>query len=394
MVTFAFDSFVNGVPYPNLASLDARPGTPAWHKFSSQFPYSEPVHFLEYLTEENVEFETVTVNSAPNTAIYPISVSFFDFAVDWFKLMPKTTLNRIKNKDLKVWFLYSEGDNPFLIKKHLVSQCEQYGVEWSQIHFTSANTSSDDIDGFSYFADDELLYRLRNTSSACEYHTKTRDYKFTALVRTHKWWRATTMTRLWKKFLHAQGYFSYNTIDINDQEDDNPIIVDQFNNLRDQTHLFLSRCPFTADNHSSDYHNDYSDTVDEHFTNSYLNIVLETQFDVGQSRGVFLSEKTFKPIKHCQPFIIVGASGSIKLLQQMGYKTFDKFINHDYDSIVDSTLRWDAVMTEVERLLLNVDLHNMYKNIKSDLLHNQKLFSHSKKQRLNTLLGKVLNEFS
>ena len=76
MVTFAFDSFVNGVPYPNLASLDARPGTPTWHKFSSQFPYSEPVHFLEYLTEENVEFETVTVNSAPNTAIYPISVSF------------------------------------------------------------------------------------------------------------------------------------------------------------------------------------------------------------------------------------------------------------------------------------------------------------------------------
>ena len=338
MVTFAFDRFVNGVPYPNLATHTASPGSPSWHEFSTHSPYSEPVHFLEYCDQENVEFDTVNVNSAPNTAIYPISVSFFDFSVNWFDLMPKTTLNRIKNKDLKVWFLYSEGDNPFLIKKHLISQCKEFDVEWGQIHFTSANTAADTIDGFSFFADDEMLFRLRNTTPPIQFHRNLRSHKFTALVRTHKWWRATTMTRLWKQFLHQQGYFSYNTMSIDDKEGDNPIVVDEFKNLRDQTHLFLKRCPFRADNYNSDYHNDHTMTVEKHFSDSYLNIILETHFDVDQSGGVFLSEKTFKPIKNCQPFVIVGAPGSIKLLKQMGYKTFDNFIDHSYDDIQNNTM--------------------------------------------------------
>lgn len=394
MVTFAFDQFVNGIPYPNLATHTASPGSPSWHEFSTHLPYSEPVHFLEYCDQENVEFDAVNVISAPNTAIYPISVSFFDFTVKWFDLMPKTTLNRIKNKDLKVWFLYSEGDNPFLIEKHLISQCKESDVEWSQIHFTSANTVADTINGFSFFADDEMLFRLRNTTSPIQFHKNSRSHKFTALVRTHKWWRATTMTRLWKQFLHQQGYFSYSTMSIDDKEEDNPIVVDEFKNLRDQTHLFLNRCPFCADNYDSDYHNDHTMTVEKHFSDSYLNIILETHFDVDQSGGVFLSEKTFKPIKNCQPFIIVGAPGSIKLLKQMGYKTFDGFINHSYDDIHNNTQRWQAVMSEIERLLLTTNLHTLYLQLENDLLHNQQLFLSSKKQRLNTLLQKVQNEFS
>ena len=393
MVTFAFDSFVNGVPYPNLAILDAWPGTPAWREFANNYPYSEPVHFLEYLKQENVEFEAVNVNSAPNTAIYPISVSFFDFTVNWFELMPKTTLNRIKNKDLKVWFLYSEGDNPFLIKKHLVLQCKQSGIEWGQIHFTSANTAAEQIDNFSYFADDEMLYRLRNRSPGLPYHEQPRTKKFTALSRIHKWWRATTMARIWNKNLHTQGYFSYNNqIDVGETEADNPIEVGTLNFTK-TVYDFLESCPFNADEYTSEWHNIYHNTVDKHHTNSYLNLVLETHLDADQSGGTFLTEKTFKPIKHSQLFLILGPPGSVAQLRKMGYKTFDTWIDHGYDSIENNTQRWDAVMREFERLCAS-DLHRIYIDCCASIEHNQRLFLSDKSQRLNTLLQKVQHEQS
>lgn len=391
---FAFEKFVNNIPYPNLATWAAVPGTPGWRQFSNKFPHSEPVHFLEYLKQEKVEFEAVNVNSAPNTAIYPISVSFFNFEVKWFDLMPKTTLNRIKNKDLKVWFLYSEGDNPFLIKKHLISQCEESGIEWSQIHFTSANSAADTIDGFSYFADDELLYRLRNRSAGVAYHEQIRDKKFTALCRTHKWWRATTMARLWRKGLHEQGYFSYNNLlEVGESQTDNPIEIDQFLGLRNNIENFLKQCPFSADTYDSDWHNRYHNTVIEHFRNSYLNLVIETHFDADQSGGTFLTEKTFKPIKHCQLFLIVGPAGSIAQLKKMGYRTFDTWIDHSYDSIENNTQRWNAVMSEFERLC-NSNLHRMYQDCCASIQHNQRLFLSCKAERLNTLLQKVQHEQS
>ena len=163
-----------------------------------------------------------------------------------------------------------------------------------------------------------------------------------------------------------------------------------FVGLFDKINNFLSQCPFAADELNSDQHNQYSSTVMEHFENSYLNVVLETHLDCDQSGGVFLTEKTFKPIKHCQPFIIFGAVGTIQHLRQMGYRTFDHVIDHSYDSIQDNTERWDCACKEFERLM-TVDLHQLYLNCKDDLLHNQQLFLAPKARRLNSLLERTQN---
>ena len=87
-----------------------------------------------------------------------------------------------------------------------------------------------------------------------------------------------------------------------------------------------------------------------------------------------LTEKVFKAIKNCQPFVIAGACGSIKQLREMGYRTFDTVIDHSYDTIEDTTKRWDAVCTEMCRIAKSKKIHNMFKECKSDLLHNQQLF--------------------
>lgn len=377
-------------PYPNLATWQAEPYTAEWRQYSNHWPYSEPVHFLEYLDQESVPYKLWTTETAPSKSFYPISISFFHFAVDWFELMPPKTFEKIQLGIIKVWFYYSEGDNPQRIKDRLESLCDEYNVPGYV--FTSANSKSNHKMSlhvsrkWTHFVDDEMLYRLRNKEPAVDYHENPRSKKFTALVRTHKWWRATTMARLWCQGYAQHGYFSYNNaVDVGEPESDNPIQVDRIPGMRKATYRFLEQCPFRADDFDSDYHNLYHYTVREHFEDSYLNVVLETHLDTDQSGGAFLTEKTFKPIKNSQLFIIVGAPGSVQQLRDMGYKTFDNVINHRYDKIKNNSARWNACCIEIMRLL-NSDLHQVYTQCKDQIIHNQQLFLSDKKDRLNNLI--------
>lgn len=390
MVTFCIDRIVDGKPYPNLARWEAKPYTSEWWKFSVNWPYSEPVHFLEYLDREGIEYNIVEWTQANRQTLYPISISYFDFSINWPEILPTFIREKLRSRSLSLWFFYSEGDNPLRIKQHLENQFSSYDIDPNLIKFTSANSSADDLKNFSHFVDDECLYHLRNTDPPATFHTNKRNKKFTALVRTGKWWRATTMARFWAQGFHQQGYFSYNKdLSIDDREEDNPIEIDSFENLRSNTYKFLEHCPFTADNLNSDQHNLYATTVAEHFEDSYLNIVLETHLDVDQSNGVFLTEKTFKPIKNCQPFVIFGGAGSVEQLRRMGYQTFDHVIDHSYDKVINNTQRWDLACQEVERLM-QLDLHSVYQQCQDDLEHNQRLFLSSKTNRLNTLIKKLI----
>jgi len=387
---FIFDKIIGKKPYPNLAHWQALPYTPEWREFSKKWPFSEPFHFLEYLDQENINYQIVTSAENVENGIYPVSVSFFDFGINWFELIDSAILNALRAKTIKLWFFYSEGDNPCRIQRHLRTQCIKHNIPEKQVHFTSANTSANNLDNFSYFADDELLYRLRNEANPVNFHKNRRSKKFTALVRTHKWWRATSMAILWEQQLDQIGYFSYNTeLDVGEKSSDNPIEIDRFSGLRNTVETFLESGPYTADCYHSDYHNLYHYTVEEHFSNSYLNLVLETHLDADQSGGAFLTEKTFKPIKNAQLFVILGPAGSIKQLKKMGYKTFDHVIDHGYDSIENNTDRWAAAMREAERLILHEHLHSLYVESEQDILHNQRLFLRSKSTRLNSLLQKV-----
>ena len=389
MVKFCFDQIVDGKPYPNAARWQAHPYTPEWKQFSTNWPFSEPVHFLEYLDNNNIAYQLVEWTQANKQTLYPISVSYFDFGVDWFETIPTMIREKLRTKSLTLWFFYSEGDNPERIRDHLYALAKKHEVDTSVIQFVSANTSAEKIPGFHYFADDECLYQLRNTDDPLKFHTRPRSKKFTALVRTHKWWRAATMTRIWSQGLHSEGYFSYNR-DLSTQEHwrESPVRILDFVGLFDKINNFLSQCPFTADKLDSDQHNQYSSTVREHFENSYLNVILETHLDCDQSGGVFLTEKTFKPIKHCQPFIMFGAVGTIQHLRNMGYRTFDHVIDHSYDLIEDNTKRWNLACQEFERLMAG-DMHQMYLACEKDLKYNQQLFLSPKADRLNTLLERI-----
>tara|TARA_B110000483_G_scaffold221334_1_gene277206 strand:- start:2129 stop:3157 length:1029 start_codon:yes stop_codon:yes gene_type:complete len=74
-------------------------------------------------------------------------------------------------------------------------------------------------------------------------------------------------------------------------------------------------------------------STEHYYQNSLVNIIQETYF---YSPEIHLTEKTFKPIAFKQPFIMIGAKGSLRHLKDLGFKTFSDFWDESYDSQEDS----------------------------------------------------------
>lgn len=101
---------------------------------------------------------------------------------------------------------------------------------------------------------------------------------------------------------------------------------------------------------------------------SWISIVSETHFDDSQ-KTCFLSEKTFKTIATQTPFMILGNRGSLKKLQDMGYKTFHDIIDEGYDDL-ESIHRINAIIDELRRWESNPNKFQQYNWLAPRLEHN------------------------
>ena len=183
--------------------------------------------------------------------------------------------------------------------------------------------------------------------------------------------------------------WSYNTaIAQGDDMLDNPLELDTLN-LREAVQKFIEQGPYSCDQLTADDHNNHHLHVPEHYTNSYCHIVVETHFDVDQSGGAFITEKTFKPIKHGQPFVVAGAPGTLATLRKMGYRTFDHVIDNSYDLETDNTRRWQMLMKSIQQIQ-NQDPDAWFAQCLDDVCHNQNLFVKPKTHRLNMLSQRLL----
>jgi hypothetical protein len=390
--SFVADRIVRDKAYPALAKWSAEPYTESWRQFAHHWPRTVPCELHEHCATHSFPYTLQTTRQPYNICdfyFYTIGLGFFDFDIDYFSMLEPNVLEEVRSQDLRVLFYYHEGDNPYSIKQRLDSLCYQHQLSTDCYRFVSGNTAANNIDNFVWFPDHELLYWKRNQNVLpSEIHTQHRSCEFTVLSRTHKWWRATVMADLHRDNLLDNSYWSYNTeIDINDKIEDNPIEIDTLN-LREYVDKFLSGGPYSADQLTADQHNDHSIIESTHYTNSYCNIVLETHFDADQSGGAFLTEKIFKAIKHGQPFVIVGAPGSLQALRDLGYRTFDHAIDNSYDHELDNTQRWLKIKSTIQKIKKQ-DMHFWFLQCLDDIKHNQQLFLSSKYNRLNMLLTKL-----
>lgn len=112
------------------------------------------------------------------------------------------------------------------------------------------------------------------------------------------------------------------------------------------------------------------------FINSFCHIVNETYFndeyDISFKDSFFMSEKIFKPIISCQPFLIISSPYYLKRLKEFGYKTFSDCWDERYDEIECGVTR----LSEIYKIIIKIsnmsmdECNLMYKKMIPILKHN------------------------
>jgi hypothetical protein len=386
-INFCFDhmSSPGRLGYPNLAQLGLQ-----GHEFDNQWPRTVPLRLLVYFDRTGIVSNSFTVQDAPIGSWYPVALAWHDFNCDYISLMSSTVLSRVQNREIRILFYYHEGDNPTKIKQRMDTLCVEHGLPRDCYLFISANTAAAALENFAYFPDHEHFFRYINRrQSMPETDGKTRSHEFTALNRTHKWWRASCMADLLRSDVLNRSLWSYNTqCMIDDREEDNPLELDSVSGWRDAVKDFVLQGPYFCDSNDDQSHNDHRHVPISLYQNSYCHLVIETLFDADQSGGAFLTEKTYKAIKFGQPFVIIGTAHSLRTLRQQGYKTFDHAIDNSYDEITDNTQRWLAVRNSILKIR-SQNMHEWFLKCLPDLQHNQKIFSDAHEASLNKIQRKL-----
>ena len=141
--------------------------------------------------------------------------------------------------------------------------------------------------------------------------------------------------------------------------------------------------------HISRVTNPINDKYDLKFYQSYLHIVVETFVS-----NIFFSEKTFKPIKYYQPFVMINAPGSLKKLKELGYKTFDNWIDEGYDDIVNDEDRIEYAIKSAVEFMMQDNLPAILKDMYPILKHNHDILIRNATNTISQLaddLNAILN---
>jgi hypothetical protein len=127
----------------------------------------------------------------------------------------------------------------------------------------------------------------------------------------------------------------------------------------------------------------------EIFQNTLLTVSTETFFD---DPGMFITEKTFRPIAMGHPFIILGQVGILKKLQSYGFKT--DFIDTSYDDIADHKKRF-AKFHESFLSWINDDKEKYYNKWLSMVEHNLYIYKqlNFRKQYLDEIVSSTKKYF-
>jgi len=136
----------------------------------------------------------------------------------------------------------------------------------------------------------------------------------------------------------------------------------------------------------------WGDTSSAHSITSYFDITTETFMD-GEYKS--FTEKICKPLMNFQPFVLFAFKGSLKLLQELGFKTFNGFIDEKYDSESDHIIRTRMAYEEIKKLchMPKQQLHDWYWSMEEILIHNHRtLLNFHKTDRYNLDLIKYLEK--
>lgn len=211
---------------------------------------------------------------------------------------------------------------------------------------------------FEIILQDQLAHLCLSEPSVYQspYRIGVKEKNFVCFNRVPRRHRCMLLHKLWCKGLVADSYYSFGNESqpniTQGLEPGDAQAAEWFSSNIDKFPMILnmkkqSDNPVNISTEDKKYHD-----------NSYFSLVCETyyykdssiQTDIEYMDSIFISEKIYKPLAFKHPFLLVGLPGTLQCLRDFGYRTFDPYINEDYDTIVNDQERMNFIVAEVERL--------------------------------------------
>lgn len=376
----------HGIEYPyRLQSDDSKELREDLNRLNSQdFSF-----MVDSQRREN--FNMCTVDEAYESGIYfvyPIILYSYDLFTKYETIdFPDKVVESVRNKKCKICF-YQPTEGFFGYRDEdliwVYNLSKKYGFDKDGIVVVTANLKSPEtkielirnntiednftIHPYSYFqhnlwftncmiTNDECVERMRFKFNEClEYNKEEKKlFHFLCFNRITKVHRLVMFAELMSNNLlknksittlgasHLQNKDQFYIMVLNSIDDNykhSKIKLLNFYNEYDSTKHFTYDCD-DLENNKADVLNMYA------HNNTFVNIITESLID---SKSVFFSEKTFKPMACAQPFIIVGNPHSLKKLKELGFMTFDKWWNESYDNELNLTARLDKIVDVLEEI--------------------------------------------
>lgn len=222
---------------------------------------------------------------------------------------------------------------------------------------------------------------IKDFDSLPEYDpTVSKNKLFVCFNKVDREHRIQLLERMFGNELINKGYYSFEGTD-GFIDRINGMNTDEFPNVISNKDKFPIR--LNINEHRTNPVDIIGDDIKYH-RDSHFSIVTETVFykdyhtvryNAGQyADSLFITEKTYRCIVLEHPFIALARPGHIAELQRCGYKTFHPYIDESYDSIQDDTERFNAVVSEIERLCMLTDdeWNEWERNILAIVKHNSK----------------------
>lgn len=193
--------------------------------------------------------------------------------------------------------------------------------------------------------------------------------------RVHRIW---FFKHLWEANLLKDNIISMNTFESHKSYyEGKTLLPEEYEALAKMLPLMPPENPqgYNLDNFADGDCGNYLTAFNEQtMLDTWLTVVSEASFS-DEELTCFISEKTFKPIACCHPFIITGNKYSLRHLKDLGYKTFHPFIDETYDEC-PTWERFPAIIKAISDIAQKTPEEKLewFKNLEEILNHNREVF--------------------
>jgi hypothetical protein len=249
------------------------------------------------------------------------------------------------NADLPLVIFHSEGDEKWID----IDYISQYGT-LLHCNFILGKTKGK---FFNYWAYDYLI-QLKNFNQRVNSNNSFIS-KFLCLNGRPDWHRYYTLQRLVDAGLYDIGYVSFlNRYDRLYRSAEFNKFLESYNGKGSAEfvkNIFNNKEMLVLDKTNDEIHKNDRTHSPYLYDDTSISLVTETYPD--SKRGLFITEKSYKPIANCHFQIWIAQPGMVEFFRQLGFDMFDDIIDNSYDNIVDDIERFEKALISLEKFLID-----------------------------------------